>query len=87
MTVTRNGTMDQEIALSPRELQVLALVAQGLSTREIAEALWVTQETVKSHVSRVLHRLHARTRAQAVAIAYRDGLWPNPDSDGRGPAG
>jgi len=61
--------------LTPRELEVLALVAEGYSTKEIARALWITEETVRTHVRRLLTRLGARTRAQAVAIAYRDGLW------------
>ncbi len=66
-----------DVRLSRRELEVLSLIAEGRSTREIAAALWVTEETIKSHVSRVLRRLEARTRAHAVAIAYRDGLWAN----------
>ena len=61
--------------VTPRELEVLALVADGYSTREIAERLWITDETVRTHVRRLLDRLHARTRAHAVAIAYREGLW------------
>lgn len=80
MTVTKNENTNHYTSLSPRELEVLALIAQGLSTREVAAALWVTQETVKSHVARVLHRLDARTRAHAVAIAYRDELWPDVES-------
>ncbi|MGH3111786.1 MAG: response regulator transcription factor [Gaiellaceae bacterium] len=61
--------------ITPRELEVLALIAEGYSTSEIARALWITEETVRTHVRRLLSRLGARTRAQAVAIAYRDGLW------------
>jgi DNA-binding CsgD family transcriptional regulator len=57
-----------------RELEVLALVADGYSTKEIAQALWITEETVRTHVRRVLGKLDARTRAHAVSIAYRDGL-------------
>ncbi len=57
-----------------RELEVLALVADGYSTKEIARALWITEETVRTHVRRVLGKLDARTRAHAVSIAYRDGL-------------
>jgi DNA-binding CsgD family transcriptional regulator len=62
--------------VTPRELEVLALIAAGYSTREIAQILWITDETVRTHVRRLLSRLGARTRAHAVAIAYRDGLWP-----------
>jgi DNA-binding CsgD family transcriptional regulator len=61
--------------VTPRELEVLALIADGYSTREIAQMLWITDETVRTHVRRLLSRLGARTRAHAVAIAYRDGLW------------
>jgi DNA-binding CsgD family transcriptional regulator len=75
----------QELRLSRRELDVLSLVAEGRSTREIAAALWVTEETVKSHVSRVLRRLKARTRAHAVAIAYREGLWRTVEGEDRRP--
>ena len=72
-----------ELRLSRRELDVLSLIAEGHSTREIAAALWVTEETVKSHVARVLRRLHARTRAHAVAIAYREGLWETVEGEER----
>jgi len=61
--------------ITARELEVLALIADGFSTREIAQRLWITDETVRTHVRRLLNRLGARTRAHAVGIAYRDGLW------------
>jgi DNA-binding CsgD family transcriptional regulator len=60
--------------VTPRELEVLELVADGLSTREIARRLWVTEETVKTHVRRLHDRLGAKTRAHAVAIAFRSGI-------------
>jgi DNA-binding CsgD family transcriptional regulator len=66
--------------VTPRELEVLALIADGHSTREIAQMLWITDETVRTHVRRLLNRLGARTRAHAVAIAYREGLW-GPDRE------
>jgi DNA-binding NarL/FixJ family response regulator len=78
MTVTEDKPTKPELRLSRRELEVLSLIAEGFSTREIARTLWVTEETVKTHVRRVLHRLGARTRAQAVAIVYREGLWMAP---------
>jgi DNA-binding NarL/FixJ family response regulator len=60
--------------LSPRELEVLNLVAQGSNNREIAEALYLSPLTVKTHVSRILTKLRARDRVQLVVIAYQAGL-------------
>jgi len=60
--------------LSPRELEVLGLVARGSNNREIAEALYLSPLTVKTHVSRILMKLRARDRVQLVVIAYQAGL-------------
>jgi len=60
--------------LTPREREVVALVALGLSNDQIAERLFVTPATAKTHVSRAMVKLHARDRAQVVVFAYETGL-------------
>jgi RNA polymerase sigma factor (sigma-70 family) len=61
-------------SLTPRELEVLTLLAGGLSNTELAEALHLSEATVKTHITRILAKLQLRDRVQAVVVAYETGL-------------
>jgi DNA-binding NarL/FixJ family response regulator len=64
-------------SLTPREREVLQLLAEGLEQSEIAERLVISSKTVASHIERILAKLGVRSRAQAVAAAFREGLVSN----------
>jgi two-component system, NarL family, response regulator LiaR len=66
----------EDLRITRRELEILELIAQGLSNREIAEKLFVSENTVKTHSSRVFDKLGARRRTQAVQLGKEFGLIP-----------
>jgi DNA-binding CsgD family transcriptional regulator len=72
----RNGAKVAELGITPRELEILERIAAGLSTREIAEALFVSENTVKTHASRVFSKLSVNRRTQAVDVGKKMGLIP-----------
>ncbi len=82
-TPAETAAPDARIAdlLTVREREVVALVAEGLSNEEIADRWYVSQATVRTHVSRAMTKLHARDRAQLVVFAYRSGLASIPVRD------
>ncbi|MEO3928536.1 response regulator [Plantactinospora sp. CA-294935] len=68
-------------ALTPRERDILALVAQGRSNQQIAEQLVISERTARTHVSHVLSKLNLSSRTQAALVAIREGLVPPPGAD------
>ena len=66
----------KDLGITKRELEILELIAQGMSNREIAEKLFVSENTVKTHSSRLFDKLSAKRRTQAVQIAKEMGLLP-----------
>jgi DNA-binding NarL/FixJ family response regulator len=71
----RTATLHRDLSgLTPREVEVLTLLAGGLSNAELAARLRLSDATVKTHVARILSKLHLRDRAQAIVVAYETGL-------------
>jgi len=75
-TFSLNDKKREELSLTRRELEILELVAEGLSNREIAVRLFVSENTVKTHCSRAFDKLGAKRRTQAVQIGKEFGLIP-----------
>ena len=71
-----NRARQQQLGITPRELEILTAIAEGLSTREIAAKLSVSENTVKTHSSRLFDKLQAKRRTQAVQIGKEAGLIP-----------
>jgi DNA-binding CsgD family transcriptional regulator len=72
----RNAAKVSELAITPREMEILEHIAGGMSTREIASALFVSENTVKTHASRLFDKLSVKRRTQAVQVAKSLGLIP-----------
>ena len=72
----RDAAAVERLGVTPRELEILELIAAGLSTREIAGRLFVSENTVKTHASRLFDKLGARRRTQAVQLGKERGLIP-----------
>ena len=73
---TPNESKREDLGITRRELEILELIAQGLSNREIAQKLFVSENTVKTHSSRVFDKLGAKRRTQAVQMGKELGLIP-----------
>jgi DNA-binding CsgD family transcriptional regulator len=73
---TLNEQRLKDLGITRRELEILELIAQGMSNREIADKLFVSENTVKTHSSRLFDKLSARRRTQAVQIGKEMGLIP-----------
>src|SRR5215208_951408 len=69
-----NAAKREELSITGRELEILQLIAEGLSNREIAEKLFISENTVKTHSSRLFEKLGARRRTQAVQLGKMFGL-------------
>jgi len=74
--VEKESIEEAEAILSPREEEVLQLLAQGATNKEIADSLFISENTVKTHLRNIMEKLHLANRSQAAAYAVRRGLVP-----------
>ena len=79
LTEVEAKTAKTETGLSPREEEVLQSVAQGASNKQVAATLFITENTVKTHLRNIMEKLHVVNRSQATAFAVRAGLYREPD--------
>lgn len=85
LTLRGTATAEEEtLDLTPRELEVLGLVAQGRTNQEIAETLFIAAKTVSAHLSNILGKLDVDNRVQAAALAHRHGIGDG-GTDSRSP--
>jgi DNA-binding NarL/FixJ family response regulator len=82
-TVVREALKEQAY-LTPREQSVLSRLAEGMTNREIADALNIAETTVKTHLQNILEKLHVRNRLEAAAVAFKLGLAQPRAGDGDG---
>ena len=75
-TFTLDAARQEQLGITKRELEILELIAAGLSNREIAERVYVSENTVKTHTASVFEKLNAKRRTQAVQLAKDAGLIP-----------
>jgi two-component system nitrate/nitrite response regulator NarL len=79
--ITSTEPPPEEPSVTPRELEILQLVAEGMSNKEIGKRLWITEGTVKNHVHNALEKLHMKNRIQAAAYIVRQGLGRPPTTE------
>ena len=75
-TPEQGGMRDEDVPLTRRELEILRLAAEGRSNAELARQLWVTEQTVKFHLSNIYRKLGVANRTEAARWAQRNGLLP-----------
>jgi DNA-binding NarL/FixJ family response regulator len=80
-TAAARPAAQAEVPLTPRQREVLALVADGLGTAAIAKRLWLSPHTVRNHVDAILRTLDVHSRLEAVAYAHRTGLLDDSSGD------
>jgi DNA-binding NarL/FixJ family response regulator len=78
-----NGGRHGSYGLTDRELDVLGLLTDGLEQEAIAHELFISPKTVSTHIQRILTKLGVHSRAQAIALAYKENLLERPNDDGR----